>query len=131
MADLKTLGPARADDVCELLITADLPGFEEKDVEVTVSGDVLTIRGQKKVQHEEKGDDGHYCERRVEHRSRSIRLPFEVTEEEIEADFEDGVLTICVHKPPKAIFAQEPQKETVRRIEVKGKGTREREPMGR
>src|SRR5919108_1599828 len=121
MADLKTLGPARADDVCELLITADLPGFEEKDVEVTVSGDVLTIRGQKKVQHGEKGDDGHYCERRVEHRSRSIRLPFEVTEEEIEADFEDGVLTICVHKRPRPSSRKSRRKRPFAELRSRGR----------
>jgi HSP20 family protein len=101
MVDLATLGPARGDDVCELLITADLPGVDEKDVEVTVSGDILTIRGQTKVQCEEQGDEGYYRERRVELRSRSIRLPFEVTEEEIDADFDDGVLTICVAQAPE------------------------------
>jgi HSP20 family protein len=131
MVGLETYGPVRADDVCELLVTADLPGVDEKDVVVTVSGDTLTIRAEKKVEHEEKGDDGHYVERRVHLLSRSIRLPFEVKEEEIDADFDDGVLTVCVHKPPKAIGVQKPKplevEETVRRIEVREK-SRLREP---
>jgi HSP20 family protein len=127
MVSLEKSGPARPDDVCELLITADLPGFNEKDVEVTVSGDLLTVKAEKKVQHEENADDGRYRECRVESRSRSIRLPFEVIEEQIDADFDDGVLTICVHKPPKSIGAQTPLevRETVRRIEVKRKLTHE------
>jgi HSP20 family protein len=122
MGNLEKLGPARADDVCELLITADLPGFDEENVEVTVSSDVLTIRAQKKVQHEENGDEGRYRECRIESRSRSIRLPFEVSEEEISADLDDGVLTVCVRKPPKATDLEKaPQaQQTVRRIEVKG-----------
>ena len=121
MVSLDKLGPARADDVCELIITAELPGYEEKDVEVTVFGDILTIKAQKKVQHEENGDEGRYRETRVESRSRSIRLPFEVSEEEIDADLDDELLTVCVHKPPTAIDVQKPPQvqETVRRIEVR------------
>jgi HSP20 family protein len=129
MVGLKTLGPARADDVCELLITADLPGVDQKDVEVTVSGDILTIKAQTKAEYEEKGDDGNYRESRTESRSRSISLPFDVSEEEIDADFDAGVLTICVRKRPKAICAQKPPEaqKAIRRIEVKGKGTCEGE----
>jgi HSP20 family molecular chaperone IbpA len=112
MVDLATLAPGHRDDVLELVITADLPGVDEKDVEVTLSGDTLTIKGEKKIEHEEKGDDGRYTERRVGSFSRSIRLPLEVEEEEIDANFDDGVLTIRVHKSPQA-------QKTVRRIEVK------------
>ena len=112
MVDLATLAPGHRDDVLELVITADLPGVDEKDVEVTLSGDTLTIKGEKKIEHEEKGDDGRYTERRVGSFSRSIRLPLEVQEEEIDANFDDGVLTTRVHKQPQA-------QKTVRRIEVK------------
>jgi HSP20 family molecular chaperone IbpA len=74
MVDLKMSGPARADEVCALLITADLPGVDDKDMEVTVSGDALTIKCEKQVQHEEKGDEGVYRERK-----RSIALTFNQT----------------------------------------------------
>jgi hypothetical protein len=83
MVDLATLGPAHVDDVCELVISADLPGVDENDVEVTLSGDTLTIRGEKKVEHEEVTDEGRYRERRVQVLSRSIRLPFEVKDEDM------------------------------------------------
>jgi len=96
----------------ELVVTAEVPGVSEKEVEVTVSGDVLTIRGEKKAEHEQKNDDCTYIERRYGSFVRSIRLPFEAKDEEIEAKYDKGVLTIRVPKPADA---QKP----VRRIEVK------------
>jgi HSP20 family protein len=118
---METSARVCADDVCELLITADLPGVDEKDVEVTLSGDILTIKGEKEVEREEETEEGRYRERCIQVLSRSIKLPFEVKEEHIEADFDDGVLTVCVHKPPEVISVQKPPEvqETVRRIEVK------------
>jgi HSP20 family protein len=110
--DLGKLAPDRPDDFFELLITAELPGVDEKDVDVTVSGDVLTIRAEKKVEHEEKGDEGRYVEHRSGVVSRSIRLPFEVKDEEMDATFDGGVLTVRVHKLPLA-------QKILRRIEVK------------
>jgi HSP20 family protein len=92
---LEALAPAHADDQLELLITAELPGVDEKDVEVNVSGgNNLTIKGQKKVEREADDDDGvrSFC--------RSIRLPFEVKEEKIDATLDDGVLTVRVQKQP-------------------------------
>jgi HSP20 family protein len=120
MVDLGTLTPGRG-DVFELLIKAELPGVDENDVDVTVSGDTLTIKAEKKVEHEEKGDDGRYVERRSGLFSRSIKLPFEVQDEEMDATFDEGVLTIRVQKVSKA-------QRTVRRIEVKRvrKGSGER-----
>jgi HSP20 family molecular chaperone IbpA len=91
----EALAPAHADDQLELLITAELPGVDEKDLEIKVSGEnTLTIRGQMKVEREEDGDDGlrSFC--------RSIRLPFEVKEERIDATLDDGVLSVRVRKLP-------------------------------
>jgi HSP20 family protein len=93
----EALGPAYADDQLELLITAELPAVDEKEVEVRVSGgNTLTIKGQKKVESEGDGDDSFrsFC--------RSIRLPFEVKEEKVDATLDDGVLTIRVQKLPEA-----------------------------
>jgi hypothetical protein len=89
MVDLGTLTPGR-DDVFELLITAQLPGVNEKDLDVTVSGDTLTIKAEKKVEREGKGDDGRYVESRSGLFSRSIRLPFEVKDEEMDATFDEA-----------------------------------------
>jgi HSP20 family protein len=59
----------------EMLVTAEMPGLHEKDFEVTVAGDLLTIKGEKKIEHEEKNGNGYYRERRFGAFSRSLRLP--------------------------------------------------------
>ena len=112
MVDMGTLAPNRHDDFFDLLITAELPGVDGKDVEVTVSGDTLTIWAEKKVEREETGDDGCYLERRSALISRSLRLPFEMKDEEMHGTFDKGVLTIRVRKVPE-------EQKTLRRIDVK------------
>lgn len=96
----------------ELVITAELPGVSEKDIEVSLSGDVLTVRGEKKAEHEQRHGDGYYTERRFGSFVRSVRLPFEAKDGDVSATFKDGVLTIQVPKPAEL---QKP----IRRIEVK------------
>jgi HSP20 family molecular chaperone IbpA len=111
--DSEALASAHADDQLELLITAELPGVDEEDVQVKVSdGNTLTIRGQKKVESANDGDDGIRTFRR------SIRLPFEVKEEKIDATLDDGVLTIRVQK----LAAPRKVKRTVR-VERSGNGS--------
>ena len=65
------------DNEKELLVTAELPGLDAKDFEVTLTGDLLTIRGEKKDSREENKGGTRYVERRFGSFSRSIRLPFE------------------------------------------------------
>jgi HSP20 family protein len=101
MTDLGRLASAGRDDTCELVITAKLPGVDPEDVGVTVSGDTLTIKAEQKVEHEEKGDNGRYSDRQVGSFSRSVRLPFEVKDEEISATLDEAVLTVRVQKLPK------------------------------
>jgi HSP20 family protein len=97
----------------ELVVTAELPGLNEKDFEVTLIGDVLTIKGEKKAEQEEEKTGGTtYMERRFGSFSRSIRLPFEVRNEKVDARYDKGVLTIRVPKPAEA-------QRAMRRIEVK------------
>jgi len=84
----------------EVQVSAELPGLEEKDVEVLVNDDVLTIRGEKKSEIEDQG-------RRVSERyygrfERSVALPFEVEEDKAEASFKNGVLTVTLPKSAKA-----------------------------
>ena len=109
-----TLTPAVGIDETEkeLVITAELPGVTEKDVEVNLAGDVLTIRGEKKAEHEQRNGEGYYMERRFGAFTRSVRLPFEASDDNVQATFKDGVLTIQLLKPSEL---QKP----VRRIEVK------------
>lgn len=96
----------------ELVVTAELPGLNDKDFEVTLAGDLLTIKGEKKSEHEEKSSDAAYVERRYGSFARTVRLPFEVGEETVDANYDKGVLTVRVPKPAEA-------QKSVRRIEVK------------
>ena len=96
----------------ELVITAEMPGLDEKNFEVTLAGDVLTLKGKKKAEREQKNGDAYYMERRFGSFRRSVRLPFEVNDQAVDAKYTNGVLTIRVAKPADM------QKE-VRRIEVK------------
>jgi HSP20 family protein len=96
----------------EMVVTAELPGVSDKDVEVSLAGDILTIKGEKKAEHEEKNGNATYMERRFGSFSRSLRLPFEVADEKVDARFKDGVLTIRLPKPAEL-------QRSVRRIEVK------------
>ena len=83
----------------EIRIEAELPGVEEKDVEVVLSNGRLTIKGEKKQEKEEKKKDYHLVERSYGSFARSIGLPFEVDPGQIKASFAKGVLAITVPKP--------------------------------
>ena len=96
----------------ELVITAEMPGLDEKDFEVTLVGDLLTIKGEKKTEHEDRNGGAYYVERRYGSFERSVRLPFEAGEQKVEANYDKGILTVRVPKPPEA-------QRHVRRIEVK------------
>lgn len=85
-------------------VTAELPGVKEEDIEIRLDEDVLTIRGEKKFQHEE-GDEKenyHFTERAYGSFQRSMRLPTPVDQEKVEAVFESGVLTITLPKIERA-----------------------------
>jgi HSP20 family protein len=86
----------------QLNIDAELPGFDEKDVEVTLAGDRLTIRGERKNDQEEKGKNYHLSERRWGSFTRSITLPFDADPNDVDARFDKGVLHIAIKKPPSA-----------------------------
>lgn len=82
-------------------VTADLPGLTEKDVDVTYDDGVLTIRGEKKAERDEKKETWHIVERSYGSFARQIALPPGVDEDKIEAKFEKGVLTITLPKMPE------------------------------
>jgi HSP20 family protein len=96
----------------EVVISAELPGVTEKDVEVSLAGDILTIKGEKRSQHKEQNGDSTYMERSFGSFSRSVRLPFEAGEEQVDAKFSNGVLTVRAPKPAQL-------QRAVRRIDVK------------
>jgi HSP20 family protein len=85
-----------------LIVKAELPGIDPKDVEISLSGNVLTIKGEKKQEKEEKDENYHLVERRYGSFVRSIRLPVEVQEDKIEASYKNGVLKVVLPKSEKA-----------------------------
>lgn len=85
-----------------LVIKAEVPGLEAKDIDVSVSGDVLTIKGEKKKEEEKKEEHYHYRERYSGSFQRSLRLPLSVKSDKADASFKDGVLTVRLPKAPEA-----------------------------
>jgi HSP20 family protein len=85
-----------------LEITTELPGVSEKDVEVTIVDNMLTIQGEKKAKKKEAKDDYRMVERSYGSFKRSLRLPFEVAADKIDAQFKDGILKVVLPKPPEA-----------------------------
>jgi HSP20 family protein len=82
----------------EILITAEIPGIDQKDLEVDLAGGVLTIKGEKKEEREEKGENYHRVERSFGSFSRSFTLPSEVQEDKVEAKYKDGILSLTLPK---------------------------------
>jgi HSP20 family protein len=79
-------------------IAMELPGVEEKEVEVTVKDGVVTVKGEKKTSREEKGETWYFSERQYGSFSRSFRLPSDADEAGVKAAMKDGVLTVTVRK---------------------------------
>ncbi|MEX6508422.1 Hsp20/alpha crystallin family protein [Jiella sp. M17.18] len=86
----------------EYEITAELPGLDEKNVEVKVANGALTIKGEKKEEKEERQKDYHLSERRYGSFVRSFALPKGVDQDKIEARFAKGVLTVTLPKTAEA-----------------------------
>lgn len=86
----------------EIEITAELPGLEEKDVQVNVSDNVLTIRGEKRAEKEEKDKNYHVVERSFGSFERTLQLPEGVKADDIKATISKGVLKVTVPKPAPA-----------------------------
>jgi len=102
----------------DMTVTVELPGVEEKDIEVSMSGNQLTVKGEKRSEEEEKKDENgrvfHRVERSYGAFQRTMTVPFDVEPDRVSASFKDGVVTITLPKPESA--TQQPQ---TRRIEVK------------
>ena len=86
----------------ELQITAELPGVEEKDFDVSVEDDVLTLKGEKRSDHEEKREGYYRMERSSGSFHRAFRFRFDVDPDGVKAKFANGILTISVRKPDEA-----------------------------
>ena len=95
-----------------ITIEAELPGVDEKDVSVTMANGMLTIKGEKKQQKEEKAENYYLAERSYGAFERSLRLPDTIDETKVEAKFDKGVLKVTAAKKPEAVKAE-------RKIEIK------------
>ena len=93
-------------------ITAELPGMTEKDIEVAVSGDMVTLKGEKRQEKEDKTENYYISERSYGAFQRSFYIPDGVDRDKIAAQFSKGVLTLTL---PKSAEAQKASKK----IEVK------------
>ncbi|UCD86364.1 MAG: Hsp20/alpha crystallin family protein [Desulfobacterales bacterium] len=94
----------------EVIVRAEIPGMDPKDMDVSVHGGVLTLRGERKKEHEEKGEKICRIERSYGALFRSVQLPAEVNAEKVKATYRDGVLKINLPKT---------KEEPVKKIEVK------------
>ena len=105
-------------------ITAELPGLDAKDVDLTISGDMLVLKGEKRQESEQKDKNYHFSERTYGSFQRAFELPASVDRDKISADFSKGVLTIEMPKTPEA--QRQPKKIEVRqsRLGNRGGGTR-------
>jgi HSP20 family protein len=90
----------------EVRITADLPGMDEKDVQVVLENDILTLKGEKKQEQEEKKRNYHVIERSYGEFQRVISLPASVDKEKIKATFKKGVLSVILPKTPESKSTQ-------------------------
>lgn len=96
----------------EVRIVAELPGLDEKDVEVTLGGDILTLKGEKKEEHTEESEDRYHSERSYGCFERAVRLPDGVDVDHANANFKNGVLKIAI---PKKAESRAPR----RKLELK------------
>lgn len=103
-------------DVCEtdneLEVTAELPGMEEKDIDVSVTADALIIKGEKKSEREETRKGYYVSERTYGSFFRSVPLPPGVETDKANAQFKNGVLSVTLPKTAEA-------KSKVKKVEVK------------
>lgn len=86
----------------EYVVSAEVPGVKKEDITVELHEGVLTIRGEKKSEREEKKEKGRYLERSFGAFSRAFTLPADANPDRIEAKFKDGVLDVRIAKKPEA-----------------------------
>ena len=99
-------------------VCAELPGVRQQDIDLSIDGDLLTIRGEKR--NERKDEQAHVVERSYGSFQRSIQLPFAPDPDKVEASCDNGVLTVSI--------PNEAQRERRRRIEVRGGEARPQPP---
>ena len=90
----------------ELRVIAELPGVTEKDVDVSLDDDVLTIRAEKRTERKEERENTHFTERSFGTFQRSMRLPYRLEPNQVKANFANGVLTVTLPKNEAQVQAR-------------------------
>ena len=90
------------EDEKKVVLKLEVPGIEEKDLDVSVENHTLTVKGERKFEKEEKEENFHRIERRYGSFSRSFTLPSTVDTEHIQANYQAGVLKLELQKKPEA-----------------------------
>jgi len=85
----------------KFVVKAELPGIKEEEIDISVLGNMLNIKGERKVESEVKEQDYHCCERSYCTFSRLITVPSNIDAKKIEATYEDGVLEVSLPKVPE------------------------------
>ncbi len=85
----------------ELVLTAELPGIDEKDVEIKIEDNTLTLKGERKFEKETREENYHRIERAYGSFYRSFSLPNYIDQDKISAEFENGLLKIHMPKKPE------------------------------
>jgi len=82
----------------EIVVSAELPGLEEKDFDVSLEDDVLTVKGEKRSEHEEKREGFQHLESVSGSFERRLRLPCDVDADSVKATYKNGVVTVVLPK---------------------------------
>ncbi|MCB2136253.1 MAG: Hsp20/alpha crystallin family protein [Rhodobacteraceae bacterium] len=98
VADWLTPASEASSDDKVYRIAVELPGVNEKDIEITVDDGTVTVKGEKKDSREERGETWYFSERQYGAFSRSFRLPADADAAKISADLKDGILTLVVQR---------------------------------
>lgn len=85
----------------KVIVKAELPGLNKKDIQIKLDGNILTIAGKKQLEREVKKVDYYYMERRQGNILRSIVIPDGIKQDSIKASYKDGILTIELQREPK------------------------------
>ncbi len=87
----------------EIVIKADVPGIDEKDLDISISKDAVIIKGEKKYEHEEKQNNYYKKERSYGSFRRVIPLPVQIDESKVEATYKNGVVTLRLPKSSESL----------------------------
>ena len=86
----------------DLVVKAEIPGIDPKDIDISLANEMLTIKGEKKQEKEEQEENYHLAERSYGSFARTIRLPREVQSDKISASYRNGILKVTLPKSEEA-----------------------------